>query len=132
MCQSCTCNTKQKLRIKIKYFHEDLERIQQIKLGTRIDLRCAIPEGIKYKAGDFFKIPLGIAMEMPEMYEAEISSRSSTFEVWGLLQTNAPGIVDDSYKGDNDEWKFAVYATKDGEVKFNERICQFRIQEKNA
>lgn len=40
---------------------------------------------------------------------------------------NSIGIIDESYKGDNDEWNFLAYAMRDTEIKKNERICQFRI-----
>ena len=40
---------------------------------------------------------------------------------------NSLGIIDNSYCGDNDGWNCHVYATEDGVLKKNERICQFRI-----
>ena len=39
------------------------------------------------------------------------------------------GIVDESYRGDNDIWKMPVYATRDTVIHKNDRICQFRIME---
>ena len=75
-------------------------------------------------------IPLGVAMELPEGYEAHMLPRSSTFKTAKILQTNCTGIIDNSYCGNNDQWHFPAYATEDTIVKKNDRICQFRIVEK--
>ena len=36
-------------------------------------------------------------MKLPEGYEAHVSSRSSTFQKWGIMLTNGIGIIDNSY-----------------------------------
>lgn len=87
-------------------------------------------ERIRYVAGDILFIGLGVAMELPENYEAYVSSRSSTFKRTGLILTNGFGVIDNAYCGDNDEWKAMVYATRDGEIERHERLFQFRIQKK--
>jgi len=80
------------------------------------------------KAGEFKLIPLGVAMELPEGYEAHIAPRSSTFKNFGILMTNHLGIVDNSYCGPNDWWYFPALAMRDTVIEAGERICQFRIQ----
>ncbi len=117
-----------KLQIKIKYFHNSLEKVQKIAIGDWIDLRAA--HSVTLKKGDFYLIPLGVAMELPEGYEAHIVPRGSTFKNFGVIQTNHQGVVDESYKGNTDEWFFPAYAMRDTEINFNDRICQFRIIEK--
>ena len=77
---------------------------------------------------DFTLIPLGVAMALPKGMEAHIVPRSSTFKRYGLLQTNSKGIVDWSYSGDKDEWKFPVIATRNIIIPKGTRVCQFRIQ----
>jgi len=47
----------------------------------------------------------------------------------GILLANSMGVIDESYKGDNDEWHFPAYATRETYIRKNERICQFRIIE---
>ena len=117
--------------IKIKYMHEDLEKLDFIGgKSDWIDLRCASKEDIVLKAGEFKLIPLGVAMELPEGYEAHVVPRSSTFKNFGIIQTNHCAIIDNSYCGDNDWWFYPVYALRDTVIKFNDRICQFRIMEK--
>lgn len=112
--------------IKIKYF-TDVEPIEKINKGDWIDLRAA--ERIELKAGEFKLIPLGVGMILPEGYEANIVPRSSTFKKWGIIQTNHFAVIDNSYSGDNDQWFYPVYATRDTVIEKNDRICQFRLNE---
>lgn len=114
------------LQIKIKYLR-DIEKIERFAVGDWIDLRAA--EDVTMKAGEYKMIPLGVAMEMPKGYEALVAPRSSTFRKYGVLLANSIGIIDESYKGDGDEWHFPAYAVKDTYIRKNERICQFRIIE---
>ena len=113
------------MNIRIKYFTNQIDKLAKITRGDWIDLRSA--ETIELKAGDFKLIPLGVAMQLPEGYEAHIAPRSSTFKNWGILQTNSIGIIDNSYCGDNDQWLMPVYATRDAIINQNDRVCQFRI-----
>lgn len=115
-------------KILIKYFDDGIEKINRINIGDWIDLRCA--ENIELKAGKFRLIPLGVAMKLPEGYEAHIAPRSSTFKNYGIIQTNSVGIIDESYCGNNDQWMMPVYATRDTVINKNDRICQFRIVKK--
>ena len=115
-------------QIKIRYFSDEIERLRYIDgKSDWIDLRCA--ERTELKAGEFRLIPLGVAMELPEGYEAHVVPRSSTFKTWGILQANSMGVIDRSYCGDNDQWRMPVYATRDTVIEVNDRICQFRIVE---
>lgn len=115
------------MEIKIKYFSdiEPLEYIGGESKSNWIDLRAA--ENINLKAGEFKLIPLGVGMILPDGYEANIVPRSSTFKKWGIIQTNSFGVIDNSYSGDNDQWFFPAYATRDTRINKNDRICQFRI-----
>ena len=112
--------------IKIKYLR-DVSKICKISVGDWIDLRAG--EDVTMKAGEYKMIPLGVAMELPVGYEALVAPRSSTFRKYGVILANSLGIIDESYKGDNDEWHFLAYAVRDTVIPKNERICQFRIIE---
>ena len=118
--------------IKVKYFKNRsgfmVNAITKIDKGDWIDLRSN--ENISLRKGDFVLIPLGVAMELPEGYEAHLAPRSSTFKKWGIIQVNSVGVIDESYKGDNDQWMMPVYATRDAFINRNERIAQFRIMKK--
>lgn len=119
-------NGTKEYTIKIKYF-TDVEPIEKINKGDWIDLRAA--ERVELKAGEFKLIPLGVGMIIPEGYEANIVPRSSTFKKWGVIQTNSFAVIDNSYSGDNDQWFYPVYATRDTVIEKNDRICQFRLNE---
>lgn len=113
--------------IRIKYLSDKIDKLEKITKGDWIDLRSA--EDIEMKAGEFKLIPLGIAMQLPQGYEAHIVPRSSTFKNFGIIQTNHQGVVDCSYCGDNDQWYMPAYALRDTKISCNDRICQFRIME---
>lgn len=112
------------ITVKIKYMR-GIDKIERFNVGDWIDLRAA--EDIYLERWQHKMIPLGVAMELPEGYEALIAPRSSTFKRYGILLSNSIGIIDEAYKGDNDEWHFPAYAVRDTFIKKNDRICQFRI-----
>lgn len=133
-----------KQKIYIKRFNKDVELPKIIAKGDWIDLRSAkevtlkapvtktVSKG-KPKEVEFSTalIPLGVAMLLPVGMEAVLISRSGTFKNFGLIQLNAPGIIDGGelgYNGPNDEWKFQAIALKAATIPVNERVCQFRIQ----
>ena len=116
------------MKVYIKYFTEDVIPVEKISTGDWIDLRAAAD--VEFRAGEFKLIPLGVGMILPEGYEAHIAPRSSTYKNFGIIQTNSIGVVVNSYCGDEDEWKMAAYALRDTLIRKNDRICQFRIMEK--
>lgn len=118
--------------IKIKYFSDEIDKLEFIE-GDKsdwIDLRAA--ENVTLKTGESKLIKLGVGMILPEGYEAHMLPRSSTYKNFGITMTNSMGIIDESYCGENDEWRFPVLAHKDTEIHVNDRIAQFRIVEKMA
>lgn len=113
------------LVIKVQYKNDTIERIKKIEQGDWIDLRAATD--IAMNAGEFAYIDLGIAMQLPEGYEAIVAPRSSTFKNFGILQANSIGVIDNSYCGPNDWWAFPAIAMRNTIIRKNDRICQFRI-----
>lgn len=114
-------------KILIKYVRTGLDKIEHIQAGDWVDLRIA--EDVTLKSGEFKLIPLGVAMMLPKGYEALVIPRSSTFKKYGIIQANSVGLIDETYCGNNDEWHFPAYATRDIVIPKNTRICQFRIIE---
>jgi dUTP pyrophosphatase len=112
--------------IKIKYWPGSPE-LEKIEKGNWIDLYTY--EDVTLQKGDFAIIPLGVAMKLPRGYEAIIASRSSTFKRWGVLQTNAIGVIDSEYCGNDDQWGYPAFATQAVMIPKGTRLCQFRIQE---
>lgn len=111
--------------IEIKYFIDDINKIEKTHKGDWIDLRAA--QDVEMKAGEYKLIPLGVAMKLPEGYEAIVAPRSSTYKNFKIRQTNSIGIIDNSYCGDNDQWMFPCIADEYTVIHKNDRICQFRI-----
>ena len=124
--------------IKIKFFNDTYEGKNAIKVADKkcnwIDLRAS--EAVFIPQGSFRLIPLGVAMQLPEGYEALIVPRSSTFKNWGIIETNSMGVIDETYCGDNDQWFFPAYCLEptcciEGvmgtSIHKGDRICQFRI-----
>ena len=123
------------MKIKIKYF-DNAKELNMIEKGNWCDLYANkdmfIPEGEK------MMIPLGVAMQLPEGYEAHVVPRSSTFKTWGIIQTNHVGIIDNSYCGDSDQWFYPAYCLEpknfiDNQygtlIRKGDKIAQFRIIE---
>lgn len=123
------------MKIKVKYFDNEIDKIKKISKGNWIDLRAA--ETAHLKKGEFHLIPLGVGMKLPNGYEAHVVPRSSTFKNFGIIQTNHMGVIDGGdkytgeggYCGDNDQWFFPALAMRDTIIRKNDRICQFRIVE---
>lgn len=111
--------------IKIKYFDPELEKIQKISKGDWIDLRCA--ERVELKAGEYKLLRLGVGMILPDGYEAHVLPRSSTPSKFGIILANSMGVIDNSYSGDADEWRFPAVAIRDTVIEKGDRIAQFRI-----
>lgn len=112
--------------IKIKYFVDGIPKLQKISKGDWIDLYTA--DDVFMRDGEFRLIPLGVAMELPDGYEAIVAPRSSTFKNYRLIMANSLGIIDSSYCGDNDQWHFPAKALADIFIPKGSRIGQFRIQ----
>lgn len=113
------------MQIKIKYL-ADIPKIEKFVCGDWVDLRAA--HDMTIYSGEHAMIPLGVAMELPEGYEAIVAPRSSTFNNFGIIMANSIGIIDESYKGDDDQWHFPAFAVHTCHINKGDRICQFRIR----
>lgn len=114
--------------IKIKYMDGDIQKLRYVGGADHsnwIDLRAG--ETITMMPGDFRLISLNVAMELPEGYEAIVAPRSSTFKKFGLIMTNSFGVIDSSYCGNEDIWRFPALAMRKTTIYKGDRICQFRI-----
>jgi len=115
------------MKLKVKYL-ADIEPISYTggsEKSNWVDLRSA--RKMYIRRGESCLVPLGVAIEIPEGYEAIVAPRSSTFKHFGILMNNSIGVIDTAYKGDGDQWHFPAYAVRDTVIDKNERICQFRI-----
>lgn len=115
-------------QIKIIYHNKNMGKIENLAVGDWYDLRAA--ETVEMQAGEFKLISLGVSMKLPEGYEAHMAPRSSTFKKWGILQTNSVAVIDNSFSGTNDIWRYPALAMRDTTIYEGDRICQFRIVKK--
>ncbi len=129
------------MKIKVRLINPNC-KFEFIDKGEWIDLRAS--ETVEFHAPyantlngkrdkrdvifDYKLIPLGFAMELPKGFEAQILPRSNTFKTWGIIQWNSEAVIDSSYSGNNDIWRFPAIAFRDMAVLEGDRICQFRIQ----
>lgn len=70
------------------------------ELSAGMDLYAAIAEPITLSPGERTLIPSGIAIALPEGYEAQIRSRSGLSIKNGVIVLNAPGTIDADYRGE--------------------------------
>ena len=122
--------------IQVKYHDKEMEKITKIAQGDWIDLRAQ--EDTFIPPMEMRLVKLGVSMKLPAGYEAHLVARSSTFKHYGCIQTNAVGIIDESYCGNDDMWMLALLnlqpKTMQGDVPGvlipkGARICQFRIMQ---
>lgn len=137
-----------KLKIKIKRFKNEkgeplVSFPKIIKKGDWVDLMAAkecileAPQAGTLKGSeakhrdvvsDVSYIPLGVAIKLPEGYEAIMASRSSAPKKMGIMMANGIGVMDQSYCGDDDQWHFPAVTLRKTSIAQNTRLCQFRIQ----
>jgi len=118
---------KKPLKITVQYLDDTVKRLSIDKKGNWIDLYAA--ETLIIPKGEWKLVHLGVAIKLPEGYEAHLAPRSSTFKNWHVIQTNSVGVIDNSYCGPNDWWKMPVYAMEDTKIEKGKKIAQFRIME---
>jgi dUTP pyrophosphatase len=114
--------------IRVKYKDPTMPKLEYVggsEHSDWIDLRCN--EDTTLKKGEFKLIDLGVAMKLPEGYEAHVAPRSSTFKKYHVIQTNSVAVIDNAYCGPEDWWKWPVLAIEDTIIPKGERVCQFRI-----
>ena len=114
--------------ITVQYLDETVKRLAIEKKGDWIDLYAA--ETVEMKKDEHRLIHLGVAMKLPDGFEAHLVPRSSTYKKWGIIQANHVGIIDNSYSGPNDWWMMSAIAMRDTVINKGDKICQFRIVER--
>lgn len=130
---------------KIKIVLKGVQAPEIINQGDWIDLRAAEDtfiqgpysnplrskkEGVNVRSVviNSAVISLGVAMELPKGYEAVVLPRSSAPGNFGVILANSQGVIDNSFNGDNDVWRFNAIALRDTTIHKGDRIAQFRIQ----
>ncbi len=72
----------------------------QTEGSSGMDLYAAIDEPVLIKPLERTIIPTGIAIELPEGFEAQIRPRSGLALKHGITILNSPGTIDEDYRGE--------------------------------
>lgn len=65
-----------------------------------MDLAAAVTEELILEPGENCLVPTGVAVAVPEGYEAQIRPRSGSALRHGIIVPNSPGTVDPDYRGE--------------------------------
>ncbi|MBL8711332.1 MAG: dUTP diphosphatase [Alphaproteobacteria bacterium] len=70
------------------------------ELSAGVDLEAAVDAPVTLKPGERQLIPTGIAIALPEGYEAQVRPRSGLAFKNGVTVLNSPGTIDADYRGE--------------------------------
>jgi len=91
-----------------------------------MDLRAAVEEEVVLDPGQHTLVPTGLAMALPEGFEAQVRPRSGLALKHGITVLNSPGTVDADYRGE-----VGVILINHGDTPFHirrgERIAQMIV-----
>ncbi|HHY92903.1 MAG TPA: dUTP diphosphatase [Firmicutes bacterium] len=65
-----------------------------------VDLYAAVESPVTLRPGERRLIPTGIALALPQGWEAQVRPRSGLALQFGLTLLNSPGTVDSDYRGE--------------------------------
>src|SRR5574338_308394 len=85
--------------IKVKLLNENA------RLPTRATAESAgydvyATEDCDIARGNFYTMPLGLAVEIPPGYELQVRPRSGLAAKYGITVVNTPGTIDSDYRGE--------------------------------
>jgi dUTP pyrophosphatase len=64
------------------------------------DLRARLPADFVLRPGERAAVPTGLALEIPEGWEAQVRTRSGLALEQGIVCLNSPGTIDSDYRGE--------------------------------
>ena len=99
------------VEIKVKYFSEDLPELTYVAGGDMGLNEPVCRAGGHPQGGRIPADSLGVALALPSGWAAHIAP-AAHLRRYGILQTNSVGVVDNSFRGDNDQWHMQVYAAR--------------------
>lgn len=119
------------LTVKIKRFDESLP-LPEYKTDGAAAFDLYTRQDTTIPAGGVGLVPLNIALQLPPNHWGLLSARSSLHKR-GLMLANGIGVGDYDYRGDEDEYKAAVYnfTKSDVTVEKGERIVQMIIMHRS-
>lgn len=92
---------KVKVAIQILPHAENLDLPKYATLHSAgMDLQAAVAADVTINPGERTLVPTGIAIALPEGYEAQIRPRSGLALKQGITILNSPGTIDADYRGE--------------------------------
>lgn len=89
------------MKIKIQKVQKNAQIPEyQTDGAAAVDLHACIDEPIVLKAGKTLVVPSGIAIELPEGYEAQIRGRSGLAAKNSIGLANGIGTIDSDFRGE--------------------------------
>jgi dUTP pyrophosphatase len=96
--------------------------------SSGMDLRAAVRDKVVLEPGQIRLVPTGLAVSVPQGYEAQIRPRSGLALKHGVGMVNSPGTIDSDYRGEIAlimiNWGHEPFVIKRGD-----RIAQMIIAE---
>ena len=117
----------QSVPIKIKRFDKSLPLPKyQTKKAAAVDLMARL--SVSIPPGQVVKVPLNVAIQIPDDFFVLVSARSSLHKK-GLTLSNGIGVGDADYCGDNDGYQAALlnFTKQTVEVEKGERLVQMMV-----
>ncbi|MCD8484858.1 dUTP diphosphatase [Candidatus Woesebacteria bacterium] len=114
-------------QLKIKLFDSTLP-VPEYQTNGAVAFDLYARETTVIPSGAVAKVPLNVAIELPEGHWALLAARSSLHKK-SLQLANGIGVGDADFCGDNDEYQAALrnFSTQDVTVEKGERIVQMII-----
>ena len=89
------------MKIFIKLLSQNATIPQYKTLGSSgFDISACIENDIKIEPQSFVLVPTGLALQMPDGFEAQVRSRSGLALKNGIFVLNSPGTIDNDYRGE--------------------------------
>ncbi len=113
------------MKIKIKRIDKSLP-LPVYETSGSVGFDIVSREDVVIKPKEIALIPGNVIVETPPGYMLLLTLRSSTPKKKGLIKPHGVGVVDQDYRGENDEVKVQVYNISDKETMINkgEKIAQ--------
>lgn len=95
-------------------------------LSAGMDLRADITDSITLGPMERQLVPTGIALELPEGYEAQVRPRSGLALKQGITCLNSPGTIDADYRGEVSVL-LANFSNQVATIRRGDRIAQLVV-----
>ena len=90
--------------VSVRFVREDCRDLglpaYETEGSAAMDLKAAITTPLVLEPGDVKLVPTGLAIALPDGFEAQVRPRSGLALKHGVTVLNAPGTIDSDYRGE--------------------------------